>query len=114
MTLGAALTALGPSLATTVIGAVLTGSVLAPLETHYSLILNKLAPPQRRPEVFAPLRTAHAVGIILASTMLTAASLQTALIVVTGAMIAITLTVGSAPVGGTVASRLASSALETK
>lgn len=94
MTLGIALAALGPSLATTVIGAILIGSVLAPLGTYYSLILDTLAPPQRRPEVFALLRTANAVGIIFASAVLAAASLQTALIVVTGAMIAVTLTVG--------------------
>jgi hypothetical protein len=97
MTLGAALAALGPSLATTVLGAVLIGSVLAPLGTYYSLVLDALAPPQKRPEVFALLRTANAVGIIFSSAVLTAVSLSGALTVVTGAMLAITLTVGLAP-----------------
>lgn len=97
MTFGAALAALGPSLATTIIGAILIGFVLAPLATYYSLILDRLAPPRKRPEVFALLRTAHAVGVIFASAVLTAVSVSSALIVVTGMMIAITLTVGLAP-----------------
>ena len=56
---------------TTIVGAVLIGFVLAPLGTYYSLILDRLAPPQRRPEVFALLRTANAVGVIFASAVLT-------------------------------------------
>ena len=99
MTFGAALAALGPSLATTVIGAVLIGLVLAPLGTYYSLILDQLAPPQKRPEVFALLRTANAVGIIFASAILTAVSLSSALIVVTCTMLAVTLLVGFVPTG---------------
>ncbi len=98
MTLGAALAALGPSLATTIIGAILIGFVLAPLGTYYSLALDQLAPSQKRPEVFALLRTANAIGIIFASAVLTTASLSSALIVVTGMMIAVTLTVGFTPV----------------
>lgn len=94
MTLGAALAAFGPSLATTVVGAILIGFVLAPLGTYYSLVLDQLAPPTKRPEVFALLRTANAVGIIFASAVLTAASLSSALIVVTCTMLAVTLTVG--------------------
>ncbi len=97
MTLGAALAALGPSLATTVIGAVLIGFVLAPLGTHYALVLDALAPPQKRAEVFALLRTANAVGVIFASAVLTAFSVSSALIVVTGIMIAVTLTVALTP-----------------
>ena len=96
MTLGAALAALGLSLATTVIGAILIGFVLAPLGTHYSMVLDQLAPPQKRPEVFALLRTANAIGIIFASAALTAVSLSSALIVVTCAMLAVTLTAGFA------------------
>lgn len=99
MTLGAALAAFGPSLITTVIGAILIGFVLAPLGTYYSLVLDQLAPPQKRPEVFALLRTANAVGIIFASAALTAASLSSALIVVTCTMLAVTLTVGFMPTG---------------
>jgi len=99
MTLGSALVAFGPSLATTVIGAILIGFVLAPLATYYSLVLDQLAPPQKRPEVFALLRTANALGIIFASAVLTAVSLSIALIVVTCTMSAATLTVGFATVG---------------
>jgi hypothetical protein len=99
MTLGAALAAFGPSLATTVVGAVLIGSMLAPLGTYYALVVDTLVPPQKRPEVFALLRTANSVGIIFASAVLTAVSLSGALIVVTGTMFAVTLTVAFAPVG---------------
>jgi hypothetical protein len=97
MALGSALTALGISVATTVAGAVLMGAVLAPLGTFYSLVLDRLAPPRRRAEVFALLRTANSAGIILASATLTAVSLSSALIVVAGLMIAVTLAVGMAP-----------------
>jgi len=99
MTLGAALAALGTSLATTVVGAILVGIVLAPLATHYALVLDALAPPHKRPEVFALLRTANALGVIFASAVLTSVSLDSALIVVTGAMFAVTLTVGLARTG---------------
>ncbi len=96
MSFGSALVAFNLSVATTVIGAVLIGSVLAPLATYYSLILDTLAPPQRRAEVFALLRTANAVGVIFASAVLTVVSLSLTLIVVTGLMIVVTLIVGIA------------------
>jgi len=96
MSAGAALAASGHSVATTLAGAILIGLVLAPLATHYSLILDSLAPPHRRPEVFALLRTANASGVILASALLTAASLSTALLVITGVMAVATLAVGIA------------------
>jgi len=96
MSAGAALAASGHSVATTLAGAILIGLVLAPLATHYSLILDSLAPPHRRPEVFALLRTANASGVILASALLTAASLSTALLVITGVMAIATLAVGIA------------------
>ena len=86
MALGSALAALELSVATTVVGAVLIGLVLAPLGTYYSLILDTLAAPQRRAELFALLRTANAVGVIFASATLTVVSLSVALIVVTGLM----------------------------
>jgi predicted MFS family arabinose efflux permease len=98
MTLGSALVAFGPSLATIIIGVILVGLVIAPLATYYSLVLDQLAPPQQRPEVFALLRTANAVGVIFASAVLTAVSLSSALIVVTCAIIAMTFTVGFATV----------------
>jgi hypothetical protein len=96
MAIGSALTAFNLSIATTVIGAILIGSVLAPLATYYSLVLDTLAPPQRRAEVFALLRTANAVGVIFASALLTVASLSLALIVVTGLIVAVTMIVGVA------------------
>ena len=96
MSAGAALAATCHSVATTLAGAILIGLVLAPLATHYSLILDSLAPPHRRPEVFALLRTANASGVILASALLTAASLSTALLVITGVMAVATLAVGIA------------------
>jgi hypothetical protein len=96
MTLGAALVALEQSVATTVGGAVLVGSVLAPLGTYYSLILDTLAPPQRRAEVFALLRTANSSGVIFASAVLTVASLSATLIGVAGLMLLATSTVAIA------------------
>ena len=96
MTLGSALVALGLSVTTTVIGTLLIGSVMAPLSTWYSLVLDTLAPAHRRPEVFAVLRTANALGVIFASAVLTVVSLSTALIVVTGLMFTATLAVAVA------------------
>jgi hypothetical protein len=96
MTLGSVLAALQLSIVTTVVGAILIGLVLAPLGTYYSLILDTLAPPQRRPEVFALLRTANAVGVIFASAVLTIVSLSMSLIVVTGMMTIVTMVVGIA------------------
>ncbi len=95
MALGAALAACEMSVATTVFGAVLIGGVLAPLGTHYSLILDTLAPPHRRAEVFALLRTSNAIGVIAAGIALTTLSLGTALASVTGLMVAATLAVAA-------------------
>ena len=91
-----ALAALDLSVTTTIVGTVLMGSVLAPLATYYSLTLDLLAPPRRRPEVFALLRTANAVGVIFASAMLTVLSLSITLIVVTGLMVLATFVVAIA------------------
>ncbi|WP_202396838.1 MFS transporter [Teichococcus coralli] len=99
MTLGAALAALELSVAATILGAALVGSVLAPLGTHYSLVLDVLAPPQRRAEVFALLRTANSVGVIFASAVLTVVSLSVTLIAVAGLMAVATLAVGIASNG---------------
>lgn len=98
MSIGSALAALNLSVATTVVGAVLIGSVLAPLATYYSLVLDTLAPSQRRAEVFALLRTANAVGVILASTALTVVPLSMALIAVTGLMVVASLIVAIASI----------------
>lgn len=96
MSLGSALAALELSVATTVIATVVIGLVMAPLSTYYSLILDTLAPPQRRAELFALLRTANAVGVIFASATLTVVSLSVALIVVTGLILSATLAVAIA------------------
>ena len=96
MTLGSFLVALGMSVFTTIAGAVLIGSVLAPLGTYYSLVLDMLAPPRRRAEVFALLRTANATGVIVASAVLTAFPLPLALDVIVGLMATVTLVVGLA------------------
>lgn len=93
MSAGAALAASCLSVATTLAGAILIGFVLAPLATHYSLILDSLAPPHRRPEVFALLRTANASGVILASALLTAVSLPAALLSIAAVMMFATLAV---------------------
>ena len=96
MTLGSALAALNLTVATTVVGAVLVGVVIAPLGTFYSLTLDALAPSERRAEVFALLRTANAVGFIFSSAMLTVVSLPMTLIVVTILVTVVTLAVGIA------------------
>ena len=99
MSVGAAFVALHHAVAATVMGAVLVGSVLAPMATYYSLVLDTLAPAQRRAEVFALLRTANAVGVIIASAVLTVVSLPVALVVVTALMIAVTIAVAMATAG---------------
>lgn len=96
MTMGSALLALGGSIATAVAGAILIGAVLAPLATHYSLVLDRLAPPRRRAEAFALLRTANALGVIVASALLTAIPLSAALIVIAGLMLGVTAAIGIA------------------
>ncbi|HLG47016.1 MAG TPA: MFS transporter [Reyranella sp.] len=103
MALGSTLVALELSLATTVVGTVVVGLVMAPLSTYYSLILDTLAPPQRRAELFSLLRTANATGVIFASATLTVVSLSVALIVVTGLMMAVTLAVALASGAGSAA-----------
>ena len=96
MSAGSALAAASLSVATTLVGAILIGLVLAPLATHYSLILDALSPPRRRPEVFALMRTANACGVIFASGLLTVASLSTSLVAITGLMVAATVAAGVA------------------
>ena len=96
MSAGSALVATSISVATTIGGAVLMGFVLAPLSTHYSLELDKLAPPSKRAEIFALLRTANAMGVIFASAMMTMSSITTALVATTGLMVCATLLVAVA------------------
>lgn len=75
--------------------------MLAPLGTHYALVLDTLAPPQKRPELFALLRTANALGIIVASGMLTVIPLSAALVAVAGLMSAVAASVGAISIKGT-------------
>lgn len=96
MAAGAALAAFQLSLTATIIGAVMIGCVLAPLGTYYSLILDTLAPPHKRAEVFALLRTSNAVGVICASAVLTAFSIPVALGVVAALMFIVTIVVAAA------------------
>lgn len=93
MALGAALAATGLSVATTIVATLLIGAVLAPLSTYYSLTLDRLAPPHRRPEVFALLRTSNACGVIFTSALLTVVAPSVTLIVVTGLMLTAALAV---------------------
>jgi len=99
MAVGSALAAVNHSLVMTVVGTVLIGLVLAPLGTYFSLELDALAPPERRPELFALLRTSQAGGVVFASALLTLVSLSSALVWVTALMIAVTLAVALAPTG---------------
>lgn len=95
MAVGAALAAFQLSLTATIIGAIIIGCVLAPLGTYYSLILDTLVPPHKRPEVFALLRTSNAVGVIFASGVLTAFSISVALGVVATLMFIVTMVVAA-------------------
>lgn len=81
MMVGATLVALEHSLAVTVLGCVAVGLTMAPLSTHYSLALDALAPPSRRAEVFALLRTSNSLGVIFAGAMLTVGLLSISLVV---------------------------------
>lgn len=69
------------SLPASLFGAVAVGALLAPLGTHYSLAVDALARPGARAEAFALLRTAGAVGVVVAAGAITFAGLQTALAV---------------------------------
>ncbi|QWK81633.1 MFS transporter [Ochrobactrum sp. BTU1] len=89
---GALITALQLSVTTTIVGTILMGLVIAPLGTYYSLKLDQLAPPVRRAEVFALLRTANASGIIIASSALTLLPLNWALMTVTLIMLSVAST----------------------
>jgi hypothetical protein len=93
MTLGAALAAFGPAVVIMMAGAIVIGSVLAPLSAHYSLVLDGFAPPHKRPEVFALLRTATALGVVLASATITLFNISIALLFVTALMSAVTMAI---------------------
>ena len=96
--LGVALVAWGGALAPTLAGAVLVGAVMPPLGTTYMLVLDRLVPKDRRAEAFAVLRTANALGVILASGLLALVSLPAALLAVVSlpaALLAVALLMGA-------------------
>jgi MFS family permease len=76
---GATLVSLRHSVELSAIGCVIVGLMIAPLGTYYSVVLDRLAPPSKRAEIFALLRTANSTGIIFSSAMLTWTSLPLAL-----------------------------------
>lgn len=85
---GLALAGFGGSVTLTIVGAVLGGAVLAPLSTYYSLVLDQLVAPEHRAEVFAMLRTANALGVIMASALIAAGDLSRTFWVVLGVVLA--------------------------
>ncbi|MBR8741212.1 MFS transporter [Nocardiopsis sp. MG754419] len=70
----------GGHIALTLAGAAVLGFFLPFLGTFYSLVLDELAPPERRAEMFAFLRTASSLGVIAISGLLALQGLQAALI----------------------------------
>lgn len=77
---GSSLVLLGGHLAVALTGAAVIGFFLPLLGTFYSLALDRLAPPGRRAELFALLRTATSLGIVVASALLAALGLRAALV----------------------------------
>lgn len=75
-TLGGILVTGGWWLASTIVGTALIGFFLPPLGTYYSLVLDELAPSSKRAEIFALLRTANAIGVIVVSGLLATAGLR--------------------------------------
>jgi len=73
--------AYGALLAAAIASSVLVGVFLAPLGMSFSLFLEDLLPKSRRAEGFTLLRTSSSVGIIIASSMIAFASLETSFIV---------------------------------
>ncbi|GGC81412.1 MFS transporter [Tersicoccus solisilvae] len=67
-------------LVTTLAAAAVVGFLLPVLGTFYSLVVDRLAPPHRRAELFALLRTANNLGVITVSGMLALLGLRAALV----------------------------------
>ncbi|WAE71258.1 MFS transporter [Streptomonospora nanhaiensis] len=70
----------GGHIAPTLAGAAVLGFFLPLLGTFYSLVVDELAPPGRRAEMFALLRTANSLGVIATSGLLALQGLPTALL----------------------------------
>lgn len=79
-TAGSGLVLVGGHLSLTLTGAAVIGLFLPMLGTFYSLALDGLAPPDRRAEMFALLRTASSLGIIAVSGLLALLGLRAALV----------------------------------
>ncbi|NKZ00547.1 MFS transporter [Nocardiopsis alborubida] len=79
-TAGSGLILVGGHLSLTLTGAAVIGLFLPMLGTFYSLVLDGLAPPDRRAEMFALLRTASSLGIITVSGLLALLGLRAALV----------------------------------
>lgn len=79
-TIGSGLILMGRHMAITLTGAAIIGLFLPMLSTFYSLALDELAPPERRAEVFAFLRTASSLSVIAVSGLLALLGLHAALI----------------------------------
>lgn len=77
-TVGSALVLFGGHLVVTLAGAAVIGFFLPVLGTFYSLALDRLAPPERRTELFALLRTATSLGVLLAAGLLAVLGLEAA------------------------------------
>jgi MFS family permease len=75
---GALMLTRGAAVWTVVAGAVLLGLFLAPLGTSFSLAMDVILPYERRVEGFALLRSAQAVGVIIASSLMALISLNVA------------------------------------
>jgi MFS transporter, DHA1 family, inner membrane transport protein len=94
---GVALILLGGHLGTTLAGAALIGLVLPLLATFYSLALDALAPAGRRAELFALLRTASSLSVIVISGLLALLGLRAAL-AYSGVLLLLALTLTAAHV----------------
>ncbi|MCP3012118.1 MFS transporter [Nocardiopsis dassonvillei] len=79
-TAGSGLVLVGGHLSLTLTGAAVIGLFLPMLGTFYSLALDELAPPDRRAEMFALLRTASSLGVIAVSGLLALLGLRAALV----------------------------------
>lgn len=79
-TAGSWLLVLGGHLVLTLGGAVVIGFFLPALGTFYSLALDDLAPPHRRAEMFAMLRTATSLGVIVVSGLLAVLGLRATIV----------------------------------
>lgn len=89
---GSGLIAWNQSVILTMIGSIIAGYLLPLLATHYQLVLDELAPPHRRAEVFALLRNAGSIGLITISLTLTVWSLSVTLITAAIFILVATLT----------------------